>query len=237
MTVIVVDATRLERNLNLALQVLEITDRAVVCVNLIDEARRDGIEVDVRRLARDLGVPVVATAARSGEGLDELRRAVAEVATGETVCRPRRLGGRPPALDAAIERLATRVASIYPGLPNAPWVALRLIDGDVRIAEALRTGELSELRRDGRGRTTSGGSNRSGKARGRSPERTARPATLRRSGRPSSWPAPSAGRWATICTKRSPSRSTPRPRGWRSGPSSGPASAPASTGGAPSTAW
>ena len=62
-TVIVVDATRLERNLNLVLQVLEITDRAVVCLNLIDEARRKGLDVDDRRLARDLGVPVVATSA------------------------------------------------------------------------------------------------------------------------------------------------------------------------------
>src|SRR3972149_3476132 len=56
-TVVVVDATKLERNLNLALQVLEITDRAVLCLNLIDEARRHGLQVDHRRLARGLGVP------------------------------------------------------------------------------------------------------------------------------------------------------------------------------------
>ncbi|MCA9984372.1 MAG: 50S ribosome-binding GTPase, partial [Anaerolineales bacterium] len=54
-TIIVVDATRLERNLNLVLQILEITDRAVVCLNLMDEARRHGLAVDERRLARDLG--------------------------------------------------------------------------------------------------------------------------------------------------------------------------------------
>src|SRR5690606_23876972 len=71
-TVVVVDSTCLERNLNLVLQVLEITDRAVVCLNLMDEARRRGFDVDARRLARDLGVPVVATAARYGEGLPEL---------------------------------------------------------------------------------------------------------------------------------------------------------------------
>ena len=68
-TLIVVDATRLERNLNLVLQVLEITSRAVVALNLMDEARRKGIDIDPRRLARDLGVPVVPTAARQGEGL------------------------------------------------------------------------------------------------------------------------------------------------------------------------
>ena len=67
-SVVVVDATRLERNLYLVLQILEITDRAVVCLNLMDEARRHNLTIDDRRLARDLGVPVVPTAARSGEG-------------------------------------------------------------------------------------------------------------------------------------------------------------------------
>src|SRR5690606_9990198 len=81
-TLVVLDATRLERNLNLALQVLEITDRAVICLNLMDEAERRGLRVDDRRLARDLGVPVVATAARQGQGIDELLQAVHEVAGG-----------------------------------------------------------------------------------------------------------------------------------------------------------
>ena len=67
-TVVVVDATRLERNLNLVLQVLEITDRAVVCLNLVDEARRLKLNVDERRLARDLGVPVVPTVGPPGRG-------------------------------------------------------------------------------------------------------------------------------------------------------------------------
>src|SRR5512139_2120998 len=78
-TVVVVDATRLERNLNLALQVMEITDRVVVCLNLIDEAKRHGLLVDERRLARDLGVPVVPTSARYRKGLDELLSAVSDV--------------------------------------------------------------------------------------------------------------------------------------------------------------
>ena len=68
-TIVVTDATCLERNLNLVLQVLEITDKVVVCVNLMDEARRKGIEVDVRSLSRDLGVPAIPTVARTGEGL------------------------------------------------------------------------------------------------------------------------------------------------------------------------
>ena len=144
-TVIVVDATRLERNLNLALQVLEITDRAVVCLNLMDEARRKGLTVDARRLARDLGVPVVATAARSGEGLEELNRVVAEVATGTYRCRPQRVGGRSPALSDATRRLSGAVQDAFPALPNPQWVALRLLDGDRALAAAVESGSLAEL--------------------------------------------------------------------------------------------
>lgn len=81
-TVVVADAGCLERNLNLALQIVEITPRTVVCVNLIDEARKRGTTIDVNALAMDLGVPVVATAARSGMGLKELRDTIAAVATG-----------------------------------------------------------------------------------------------------------------------------------------------------------
>jgi Fe2+ transport system protein B len=146
-SLVVVDATRLERNLNLALQVLEITDRVVLVVNLIDEARRHGLEIDDRALARDLGVPVVLTAARQGEGLPELLRALSEVATGKTVCRPFRITNEPAALKPAIQSLTQEIQKLHPHLPNARWVALRLLDGDERMAEALRSGELGNLDR------------------------------------------------------------------------------------------
>ncbi len=144
-TVIVVDATRLERNLNLALQVLEITDRVVICLNLIDEAERHGLEVDARRLARDLGVPVVATAARQNEGLDELRAAVHQVAMGEVVCRPRRPEKLSASTAEALRELTGELAELYPDLPNARWVALRLLDGDPRLGEAVVSGEIGSL--------------------------------------------------------------------------------------------
>ena len=112
-TVIVVDATCLERNLNLVLQVLEITDRAVVCLNLMDEARRRGLVVDPRRLARDLGVRVVPTAARFGEGLPELMQAIAEVAAAGTGGSPRRVGGRSPSLERAVARLTAAEAAAH----------------------------------------------------------------------------------------------------------------------------
>jgi ferrous iron transport protein B len=146
-TVVVVDATRLERNLNLVLQVLEITERAVVCLNLMDEARRHKLQVDERRLARDLGVPVVSTAARYGEGLPDLLQAINEIATGQTVCKPHRIQNESPALKQAVSQLVAQIEAVLPDLPNARWVALRLLDGDQRIAEALRKGELGDLSR------------------------------------------------------------------------------------------
>ncbi len=144
-TVIVVDSSRLERNLGLVLQVLEITDRVVVCLNLVDEARRHGLAVDARRLARDLGVPVVPTAARYGEGLAQLNQAITEVAIGQVVCKPRRNGNQSPELKRAAIHLAEKVERVFPGLPNTDWVALRLLDGDERIAQAVRRGELGSL--------------------------------------------------------------------------------------------
>jgi ferrous iron transport protein B len=146
-TIVVVDATRLERNLNLVLQVLEITDRVVVCLNLMDEARRHGLQIDERRLARDLGVPVVPTSARYRKGLDQLLSAVSDVATGTTVCRPFRVQSEPPELKRAIDSLVERISLAFPGLPNARWVALRLLDGDERIVAAIRHGELGDLSR------------------------------------------------------------------------------------------
>jgi Fe2+ transport system protein B len=144
-TIVVADATRLERNLNLVLQVLEITDRVVLCLNLMDEARRHEIVVDDRRLARDLGIPVVPTAARRGEGFPELLQALSDVATGRVVCRPYRIQSEAPALKESVAALTQRIQAQYPGLPNARWVALRLLDGDERMARALLDGELGDL--------------------------------------------------------------------------------------------
>lgn len=151
-TVIVVDATRLERNLNLVLQVLEITDKAVVCLNLMDEAKRHGLMVDDRRLARDLGVPVVPTIARKQEGIRELIQTVHDIADGEIKPRPHRIKTtRDAALDAAVNQLVEQVEAAFPGLPNSRWVALRLLDGDEQIEKAIRDGSLGDL---SRGETT-----------------------------------------------------------------------------------
>lgn len=163
-TVIVVDATRLERNLNLVLQVLEITDHAVVCLNLIDEAKRHRITIDQRVLAKELGVPVVPTAARQGTGIPALLNAIHEVATGQYVCKPHRISTDPKdashsqALKRAVKELTEMILVAFPGLPNARWVALRLLEGDQRIIDAVLSGELGTLiRKIGRQETVMAG--------------------------------------------------------------------------------
>ncbi len=81
--IVVCDATCLERSLSLALQIIELTPKAIVSVNLMDEAKKRGITVDTDKLSKLLSVPVVATSARNGEGLPDLCTAVREVAQGK----------------------------------------------------------------------------------------------------------------------------------------------------------
>jgi Fe2+ transport system protein B len=145
-TVIVVDATRLERNLNLTLQILEITDRAILCLNLMDEARRNQIEIDIRALSRELGIPVIPAAARRKEGMKELTDAIDEVASGRYVCQPHKMKSRSAKLNHAISTLTRQLSEHFPDLPNLNWVALRLLEGDNTIIEAIRTGDLGTLK-------------------------------------------------------------------------------------------
>lgn len=141
-TVIVADASRLERNLNLVLQILEITDRAVLCLNLMDEARRHRIEVDIRALSRDLGIPVVATSARYQEGIPELIQSIHGIASGEIRCKPRRIKNVPDKILSAVSKLSEEIEREFPEIPNSRWIAFRLLEGDSRIIEALKNGEL-----------------------------------------------------------------------------------------------
>jgi ferrous iron transport protein B len=146
-TVIVVDATRVERNLNLVLQILEITDRALLCLNLMDEANRNGINIDDRTLSKELGIPVVAASARQGEGMNELLNTIHDVATGKYICKPYRIKTSSSELNSAIEKLSREIEIEYPDLPNLRWVALRLLEGDQSIIDAIRNGDLGNLRK------------------------------------------------------------------------------------------
>jgi Fe2+ transport system protein B len=144
-TIIVVDATRLERNLNLVLQVLEITDRAIICLNLMDEARRRDIEIDVRALSRELGIPVIPTEARYGKGIQDLLSAVDDIVSGRFVCKPYRITGASKGLMKAVENLSRQIKNQFSSLPNSRWIALRLLEGDQRIIDAIRSGDISNI--------------------------------------------------------------------------------------------
>jgi Fe2+ transport system protein B len=152
-TVIVADATRLERNLNLVLQVLEITDRAILCLNLMDEARRNKIDIDVRTLSKDLGIPVIPTEARQNIGMQELLNSINEVASGKFICKPYRMKGKSKELNSAVGKLSQKIKLEYPNIPNSNWVALRLLEGDQSIIDAVRTGELGNIKEVKRGIT------------------------------------------------------------------------------------
>ena len=147
-TVVVVDASRLERNLNLVLQILEITDRVVLYLNLVDEARRHGIAIDTGKLERELGVPVVQGVAREGVGIEDLLRAAMDVATGERRTVPHRIERHAPEVESAVGALVPAVEEAFPGVPNARWVALRLLNADEAVEEAVTTGELGRLRQE-----------------------------------------------------------------------------------------
>lgn len=135
-TVVVTDATCLERNLNLVLQITEITDKVVVCVNLLDEAKRKKIDIDLVKLSKLLGVPVVGTAARSGEGLEELKDTVEKVARGEIKTAPVKIS-YDEVLEKAIKEVEPLINMLVGDQINSKWASLRLIDGDEPLLQSM----------------------------------------------------------------------------------------------------
>jgi ferrous iron transport protein B len=90
-------------------------------------------------------VPVVPTVARYNEGLEELLAAIHEVAAGEIQAKPYHVKYSHSKLDRAVSQLVSQIEDAFPQVPNARWVALRLLDGDERIIQAVENGELGEL--------------------------------------------------------------------------------------------
>lgn len=132
--VVVCDATCLERNLNLLFQVMELTDNVILCINLIDEAKKKGITIDKDIIEKELGIPVVLTAARSGIGIDDLLKNLHESTT---------FGFKKPIkikysekIENLIEEYEPIVSQIAPSI-NSRWLALRLIDKDESIFDSL----------------------------------------------------------------------------------------------------
>jgi ferrous iron transport protein B len=128
--IVVCDATCLERGLSLVLQVLEITPKAVVCVNLLDEAKRKDVWVDLEKLSRLLGVPVVGCAARSGKGLSQLMSAATQDSQEKESFHIR----YPHSVEAAVDRLLPLVKRWREDVP-ARWLCLRLLEGEQPVPE------------------------------------------------------------------------------------------------------
>lgn len=146
-TIVVTDATALERNLNLVLQVMEITDHVVVALNMMDEASRKGIVIDDECLSKDLGIPAVPITARTGAGVQVLLTKVDEIIRGVIKTIPLRVQGSEK-LNRVISELKKKIELLYPGIPNSRWLAIRLLDGDDLVQKAILNGEIRELVRD-----------------------------------------------------------------------------------------
>ena len=133
-TVVVCDAVCLERNLNLVLQTIEINSNVVVCVNLLDEAKKKNIKVDLKKLESILKVPVVGTTARSNKGLDTLLKRIKEVVTGEQKKFINQI--------TYIEPIEKAISMIVPYLNKIDtcskrFVALQLLDDNDSIVSAI----------------------------------------------------------------------------------------------------
>jgi ferrous iron transport protein B len=134
--VIVADATCLERNLNLALQSMEITDKVVLCVNLMDEASKRKIRVNLDRLSSKLGIPVVGTSARSGKGLDKLMEAVSSLTDGKIKTTPLRVTYGED-IEQAVSMVEPAVAGVTGGRVSGRWLSLKLLEGDESLKRSL----------------------------------------------------------------------------------------------------
>ena len=137
-TVVVLDATCLERNLNLVYQILEITNKVVVCVNLLDEAKKKGIEIDLDKLSFTLGVSVVGTIARKKKTLNKLMQSVYEVCTEN--CSDELFKIEYP---ESIENAITIVEKSFKELlcsslfTNYRWISLKLLEGNSKIISSI----------------------------------------------------------------------------------------------------
>ena len=135
--VVVCDATCLERNLNLVLQTMEISDRVLVCVNLMDEAARKNITIDLKGLSEKLGVPVAGTIARKKQSLDQLMKQLDGLVEGTQTASPYQVEYS-PIIEQAIAMAEPAVKGRVEGKVNSRWLTLKLLDSDPSLMKELR---------------------------------------------------------------------------------------------------
>ena len=137
-TIIVVDATCLERNLNLVFQVMEITNNVILCVNLLDEAKKKKIKIDLDKLSSELGIPVVGTTARKKKTLTNLIKTLEKVCNGNIKPNPKKVR-----YSKDIEKSISEISNILEVETSLPkqlyrWVSLKLFDGEPKILNSIQ---------------------------------------------------------------------------------------------------
>lgn len=133
--IVVCDATCLERNLNLVLQILEITSKVVVCLNLMDEAEKKNISVDTERLSDILGVPVIGSAARDGKGMEQLLEALGKVikSNNDNVFQVK----YPDIIEQELEKISNAAKEFLNGKISLKWASIRLMEGDEQLCNKI----------------------------------------------------------------------------------------------------
>ena len=135
-TIVVADATSLERNLILLFQILEITDKVVLCINLMDEAKRKKIQIDLNKLSELLGIPVVGTNAKKKEGLEELKEAVKNIALQQIDTNPLKIKYNSE-IEEFIGVIENKIKSFTGEKINSRWVSLKILEGDNSVINSV----------------------------------------------------------------------------------------------------
>lgn len=134
--IVVCDATCLERNLNLVLQTLEITGNVILCVNLLDEAKRKGIKPDFTLLSKKLGIPVVGTVARKKSTLNTLTDTLDSLTTDHLPTNPYKVK-YPLPIESAVKSLSEVIDRISEKKLNSRWLSLKLLDSDKSLEKEI----------------------------------------------------------------------------------------------------
>lgn len=134
--IVVCDATCLERNLNLVLQTMEITQKVIVCVNLLDEAAKKGITIDFAKLEAELGVPVVGISARSKQGVEALMDRLCEMLDSDIPPQPHPVKYI-NAIEEAITILEPAVKESLGTRINSRWLTVKLLDHDDTLSASI----------------------------------------------------------------------------------------------------
>ncbi|WP_160722854.1 FeoB small GTPase domain-containing protein [Bacillus sp. USDA818B3_A] len=143
-TLVVLDATSLERNFNLALQVLEMTKNVVICINLIDIAEQQGIHINERLLTNRLGVPVIKISARNKKGFPMLLDTLDRIVTGKIECNPVQTKYADE-IEEKIKVIEPKVRQLIGDDLSSRWVSLRLLDGDEALLQELNKRFVPEV--------------------------------------------------------------------------------------------